>query len=58
MKIVCLGCSLTAGYGVSREDSWVGILSRTTCDTWINAGICGDTTGGMLARLGESVFSH
>ena len=30
MKIVCLGCSLTAGYGVSREDSWVGILSRTT----------------------------
>lgn len=58
MKIVCLGCSLTAGYGVSREDSWVGILSKTTCDTWINAGICGDTTGGMLARLGESVFSH
>ena len=58
MRIVCLGCSITAGYGVSREESWVELLSVMTGHLWINAGICGDTTGGMLARLDKSVFSH
>lgn len=39
MKIVCLGDSLTAGYNVTREESWVDLLNRETSDTWINAGI-------------------
>jgi lysophospholipase L1-like esterase len=58
MKIVCLGDSLTAGYGVRPEECWVSLLNAQTPHTWINAGICGDTTGGMLARLNESVFSR
>lgn len=58
MKIVCLGDSLTAGYGVCQTDCWVSLAAEETQYTWINSGICGDTTGGMLARLTADVFSH
>ena len=58
MKIVCLGDSLTAGYNVTREESWVEILNRKTPDTWINAGISGDTSTGMLVRLRTEVLAQ
>lgn len=51
MKIVCLGDSLTAGYRVPQEACWVGLLNAETAHTWINAGVMGDTTSGLLVRL-------
>lgn len=51
MRIVCLGDSVTAGLGVSREESWVHLLSRETDICWSPAGVVGDTLPGMLSRL-------
>ena len=56
MKIVCLGDSLTEGYLVKPEECWVSLLQRETGEDWINAGVSGDTSGGMLARLVSEVF--
>ncbi len=58
MKFVCLGDSLTAGYGIAPQLCWVSLLSEMTPHTWINAGICGDTTGGMLARMRDDALCH
>lgn len=58
MRIVCLGDSLVSGYGAEKGESWVDILNRGGRHQWINAGIAGDTTGGMLARLSSDVFPH
>ena len=58
MKIVCLGDSLTAGYGVRKSLNWVSLLNGAGVHQWVNAGICGDTTGGMLARLQTDVFAE
>lgn len=51
MKIVCLGDSLTAGYKLRPEEGWVSILQRETPHSWINQGISGDTSTGVLLRL-------
>ncbi len=56
MKIICLGDSITAAFSLRPEEMWVSLLQRETADEWINAGICGDTTGGMMARLSSEVF--
>lgn len=58
MKIVCLGDSLTYGYGVPRKDCWVSLAAEATGHTLVNRGINGDTTGGMLARFGRDVLSE
>lgn len=50
MRTVCLGDSFTQGYGVKRDENWVFLLN-TPCSTFINKGVSGDTTGGMLARF-------
>ncbi len=55
-KIVCLGDSLTYGFGVKHNDTWIALATgRLGCEI-VNAGINGDTTGGMLARLRGDVF--
>ncbi|MBK5251864.1 MAG: arylesterase [Peptostreptococcaceae bacterium] len=56
MKIVCLGDSLTYGYGVRRRDVWTSLASELSGDLYINKGINGDTTGGMLSRFYEDVL--
>lgn len=58
MKIVCLGDSLTYGYGVPRRDCWVSLAAEATSHTLVNRGINGDTTGGMLARFGRDVLGE
>ena len=58
MKIVCLGDSLTYGYGVPRRDCWVSLAAEATGHTMVNRGINGDTTGGMLARFGRDVLGE
>lgn len=56
MKIVCLGDSLTYGYGVKRSESWCRKLEEKLNATVVNKGINGDTTSGMLARFERDVL--
>lgn len=50
MHIICIGDSLTQGYGVSKEECWVSISRHAIGGLWCNAGVNGDTAVGMLAR--------
>jgi acyl-CoA thioesterase-1 len=59
-QIVALGASSTAGYGVGASASFPAQLeailrARGRPMSVRNAGISGDTTGGMLARLSSAV---
>ncbi|HOW23467.1 MAG TPA: GDSL-type esterase/lipase family protein [Sedimentibacter sp.] len=62
MKIVCLGDSLTYGFGVRRAKVWTKLAENKLQEEYklhievINEGICGDTSGGMLSRFHNSVF--
>jgi acyl-CoA thioesterase-1 len=60
IKIVALGDSLTAGYGVGPKDGFVpklqaALRARGHDVTIANAGVSGDTSAGGLARLDWSV---
>lgn len=59
MDVVCMGDSLTYGYGIDRKKVWVAILSQTFPKVrfW-NRGVCGDTTEDMLIRFNRDVISH
>ena len=51
-----LGDSISAGYGIQRDQGWVHLLSQALArreDAWIavNASVSGETTGGGRARL-------
>jgi acyl-CoA thioesterase-1 len=59
-QIVALGASSTAGYGVGASASFPAQLeqilrARGRPMSVSNAGISGDTTGGMLARLSSAI---
>lgn len=56
--IVCLGDSLTRGYGASAGNSYPEQLSRILGEPVINAGIDGNTSADALARLERDVLSH
>lgn len=58
MKIVCIGDSLTEGYGVRRPENWVALLNERTENEFVNKGISGDTSGGMLARFQRDVIDE
>ena len=53
MDMICIGDSLTYGYGVRRAQCWTELASEMSGWTLVNHGICGDTTGGMLVRMRE-----
>ncbi|MBF0161042.1 MAG: arylesterase [Magnetococcales bacterium] len=60
--ILCLGDSLTAGYGVEAEAAYPALLQVRLRQegypyTVVNAGISGDTTAGGLRRL-EGLLHH
>ena len=56
LKFVLFGDSLTYGFAVRRESSWSSLLQHRRIDiNFINKGICGDTTSGMLARFSGDV---
>ena len=57
MKLICLGDSLTFGFGMSRNVRWTTLVEQETGWQVVNRGINGDTTGGMLTRLGPEVLS-
>ncbi|WP_234124078.1 SGNH/GDSL hydrolase family protein [Clostridium hydrogenum] len=56
MKLVCIGDSLTYGYGVSSKFSWVELLKTHFNMDVINKGINGDTTSGILSRSYRDVI--
>ena len=58
-QIVALGASNTAGYGVGASSAFPAVLqellrAKGRPMSVSNAGIIGDTTGGMLARLSSA----
>lgn len=58
MKIVCIGDSLTTGYGVFKNERWSDILIDEYGFNIINKGINGDTTSGMLDRFSCDVINN
>ena len=56
MKLICLGDSLTFGYGVRASQRWTHLCAQHTGWKIVNEGVSGDTTGGMLARLAARVL--
>lgn len=55
-RIVCIGDSLTYGYGVEREAAWPAIASKKMNVEIINKGENGDYTAGMSARFRSDVL--
>ena len=54
--IVCMGDSLTAGYGLDEDQAYPALLEKQLHEaglsyTVINAGISGETSSGALSRL-------
>jgi acyl-CoA thioesterase-1 len=54
-KVLVLGDSLSAAYGMNMEQGWVHLLAqklkaRASQSTVVNASISGDTTGGGARR--------
>ena len=56
-KLICLGDSLTFGLRVPQSQTWPRLVQETGVEV-INMGICGDTTGAMLARLPLVLREH
>jgi acyl-CoA thioesterase-1 len=58
-----MGDSISAGYGIQREQGWVHLLDtrlKAHESNWrvVNASISGETTGGGLARLPQALAVH
>ena len=61
--VLVLGDSLSAGFGMSVEESWPSLLQTRLSDMGyphrvVNASISGDTTRGGLARLPRALTIH
>lgn len=62
-NILVFGDSLSAGYGIARDDSWVNLLQQTLNKSHpqfqvVNASISGETTSGGLRRIGKALEKH
>ena len=59
-KILVIGDSLSAGYGLGEKESWVDLLQQRVGASYevVNASISGDTTGGGLARIGKTLAAR
>ncbi len=62
-RLVVLGDSLSAGYGIRPEEGWVALLSRRLEQEGygyrvVNASVSGETSGGGLARLPRVLGTH
>ena len=63
ITIVALGDSLTAGYGLSRQQAWPALIPEKMRAAGyefeiVNAGSSGDTTAGGLRRLPAILRAH
>ncbi len=62
-RILVMGDSISAAYGIQREEGWVHLLGKRLRELelgWqvVNASISGETTGGGLARLPQAMAAH
>lgn len=62
-RILVMGDSISAGYGIQRDESWVNLLAESLAAAEyphevINGSISGETTGGGLARLPQALDTH
>ena len=57
MRVICLGDSFTRGFGVRKQENWVSNIHVDKL-TFVNRGINGDTTSGMLTRLQKDVIDN
>jgi acyl-CoA thioesterase-1 len=62
-NILVFGDSLSAGYGIARDDSWVNLLQQELDKSHpqfkvVNASISGETTSGGLRRIGKALQQH
>ncbi len=57
-KLMILGDSLSAAYGLQESQGWPALLAEKTELTLVNASISGETTGGGLARLPALLAQH
>lgn len=55
MNIVCIGDSLTKGYGVNPSKCWVSMLQDSLNVPTVNKGVIGDTSSGILSRFSRDV---
>ncbi|MGL4991067.1 MAG: GDSL-type esterase/lipase family protein [Sarcina sp.] len=60
MKLICMGDSLTKGYGVAIKDCWVSKLQENLSENMIilNKGIAGDSSSSMLSRFTNDVINQ
>jgi acyl-CoA thioesterase-1 len=60
--VLVMGDSLSAGYGIQLEQSWVTLLQqelvKSTQGKVVNASVSGETSGGGLARLPALLSKH
>jgi acyl-CoA thioesterase I len=58
--ILIFGDSLSAAYGIPREQGWVALLQKQLGPTHhiINASISGETTSGGITRLSKLLAQH
>lgn len=61
--ILIFGDSLSAGYGIARDDSWGSLLQTSLKRTHpqyavVNASISGETTSGGVRRIGKALNEH
>ncbi|MFZ2163187.1 MAG: arylesterase [Sideroxyarcus sp.] len=62
-NILVFGDSLSAGYGIARDDSWVNLLQQELNKSHpqfkvVNASISGETTSGGLRRIVKALQQH
>ena len=62
-NILVFGDSLSAGYGIARDDSWANLLQLELKKNLpqfevVNASISGETTSGGLRRIGQALQQH
>ena len=62
-NILVFGDSLSAGYGIARDDSWANLLQQELKNSHpqfevVNASISGETTSGGLRRIGKALQQH
>ena len=58
MKLLCLGDSLTEGYGINISKGWPNLIHLAYHIDVVNCGISGDTTFGMLSRCEKLLLEH
>ncbi|MBI5007183.1 MAG: arylesterase [Nitrosomonadales bacterium] len=62
-NILVFGDSLSAGYGITRDASWVNLLQKELLRSHpqfevVNASISGETASGGLRRIGKALLQH